>query len=198
MKNIFFFLGFSIILFQFNLNAQEETPQNLLETYDQIIDKANNWEDYKMVKKPQLNNFRNNLSKKLDELEKEVENHDNQLKKKERKIVDLHNQLETSQTNLEKITAQKNQILFFGSALSKSVYQATMWGIVGILVLILILLILKFKANSSATNEAKKQLDTVEKEFEDYKRKALEKQQKLGRELQDQKNLVNKLKANKQ
>jgi len=198
MKNIFFFLGFSLIVFQFNLSAQEETPQSLLENYDEIVDQSNNYEDYKVVKKLRLKNFRNSLSKKLDELEGEIDNFKDQLEREEKKIVDLQNQLEATQRNLDETTAQRDQILFFGSPLGKDVYQTTMWGIVGILVLILILLILKFKANSSATNEAKKQLDTVEKDFEDYKRKALEKQQKLGRELQDQKNLVNKLKGNKQ
>lgn len=198
MKNLFFFLGLSLILFQFNISAQEETPQGLLENYDEIIDQSNNYEDYKVVKKLRLKNFRNSLSKKLDELDKEIENYKSQLQEEENKIIDLQNQLEATQNNLDETTAQRDQILLFGSPISKEVYQTTMWGIIGALIILLILLLIKFKANNSATNEAKKQLETVDKEFEEYKRKALEKQQKLGRELQDQKNLVNKLKGNKQ
>ena len=43
------------------------------------------------------------------------------------------------------------------------------------------------------TKEAKKRLDDTEKEFDIYKKKALEKEQRLGRLLQDEKNKVNRM-----
>ena len=38
------------------------------------------------------------------------------------------------------------------------------------------------------TKQAKKKLEEVENSFESYKHKALEKEQKLGRQLQDERN----------
>ncbi len=198
MKNIFPLLIIISLITTIHLTAQEDAEQGLLENYDEIIDKSNNYEDYKVVKKLQLKNFRRNLAQELEQLDTEISELEKSLKDEKNKIADLQNQLENTQNKLQKTTSERDQIFLFGSPMSKDVYQTTMWGIIGALIILLILLLIKFKANNNTTNEAKKQLNSVEKEFEDYKRKALEKQQKLGRELQDQKNLVNKLKGNKQ
>lgn len=198
MKNTYILVLFISILFQTNLFAQEDVEQSLLDDFDEIVNKSNNYEDYKVVKKLQLKNFRNSLSKELESLENEIEELRKLSEEKDKKITELQSLLDTSEENLRETTAQRDQIIFFGAPMEKATYQTTMWGVIGVLILILILFLLKFKSNNSSTNEAKKQLGNVEKEFEEYKRKALEKQQKLGRELQDQKNLVNKLKGNKQ
>ena len=77
--------------------------------------------------------------------------------------------------------------------LTKGTYMAMMWGIVAILILALVFFIYKFKNSNAVTKEAKKRLDDTEKEFDTYKKKALEKEQRLGRLLQDEKNKVNKM-----
>ena len=72
--------------------------------------------------------------------------------------------------------------------LSKSSYQAITWGVVGVLILIIIFLVIKNKKNSADTKEAKIRLKQEQREFEDFREKSLEKQQKLGRKLQDEVN----------
>jgi len=63
-----------------------------------------------------------------------------------------------------------------------------MWSIIGILLSGLLLFIFRFKNSNTLTRQAKIKLDELELDFEDYKRKALEKEQKLGRQLQDERN----------
>ena len=67
-----------------------------------------------------------------------------------------------------------------------------MWVIVFALVLILVFFIYKYKQSNVLTKEAKKNLAENEAEFDEYRKKSLEKQQKLGRQLQDEKNKQNK------
>lgn len=59
MKNTYILVLFISILFQTNLFAQEDVEQGLLDDFDEIVNKSNNYEDYKVVKKLQLKNFRN-------------------------------------------------------------------------------------------------------------------------------------------
>jgi len=73
-------------------------------------------------------------------------------------------------------------------ATNKGTYQTTMWVIILALVLILLFFIYKFKNSNVLTKEARKNLAENEAEFEEYRKTALEKQQKLGRMLQDEKN----------
>ncbi|MGB1000126.1 MAG: hypothetical protein ACPGVE_07285, partial [Flavobacteriales bacterium] len=76
---------------------------------------------------------------------------------------------------------------------SKSAYQAIMWAIVAVLALLLLIFIGKFKSSSSLTSQSQKEKLTLESELEDVKKKALEREQKLKRELQDEINKNTKL-----
>ncbi|MAM18272.1 MAG: hypothetical protein CME35_04800, partial [Gramella sp.] len=59
------------------------------------------------------------------------------------------------------------------------------------LLLLLIVLFIKFKSSHTATREARQKLQETEKEFDTYRSKALEKEQRLGRMLQDERNKTN-------
>jgi len=63
-----------------------------------------------------------------------------------------------------------------------------------VLFLILIVFLFQLKSAKSIAHEVKNNVEKIEEEFEDYKHKALEKEQKLGRQLQDE---INKHKSSK-
>ena len=62
------------------------------------------------------------------------------------------------------------------------------------LFLILIVFLFQLKSAKAIAHEVKNNVEKIEEEFEDYKHKALEKEQKLGRQLQDE---INKHKSSK-
>ena len=53
----------------------------------------------------------------------------------------------------------------------------------------------QFKKSKVVTNKAKKDLDSTEYELEELRRKSIEKEQKLGRQLQDERNKLSRIKA---
>ncbi len=76
-----------------------------------------------------------------------------------------------------------------GMPLSKASYNTIMWSIVGVLVVALAFFVFRYKKSHIHTSEARKNLAEVEKEFDAYRVKALEKEQRLrttstGREKQ--------------
>ncbi|MCA0133046.1 tRNA (guanine-N1)-methyltransferase [Winogradskyella alexanderae] len=122
---------------------------------------------------------------KLDVSEKTVEN-----QKKE--IEDLKTQLKNTQTTLGETEAEKNSMALFGIQLGKTNYNVLMWSIIAGLFALLVFFILKFKGSNALTKAAKLKLEEVESEFEEHRRIALEREQKVRRQLQDE---INKNKA---
>lgn len=122
---------------------------------------------------------------KLDASEKTVES-----QKKE--ISDLKSQLSNTQTTLNETEAEKNSMALFGMQLGKTNYNVLMWSIIAGLFALLIFFILKFKGSNALTKAAKLKLEEVESEFEEHRRVALEREQKVRRQLQDE---INKNKA---
>ncbi|MCB0431897.1 MAG: tRNA (guanine-N1)-methyltransferase, partial [Mangrovimonas sp.] len=63
-----------------------------------------------------------------------------------------------------------------------------LWGIIGILLALLGFFIYKFKNSNTITKESKKALADIELEFEEHRKVALEREQKVRRQLQDELN----------
>ena len=79
-----------------------------------------------------------------------------------------------------------DNISLFGLLLNKTTYNSILWGLIGVLLISLLFFIYKFKNSNVLTNEAKASLVDVEQEFEQFRKKTLEKEQKLRRQLQDE------------
>ena len=84
------------------------------------------------------------------------------------------------------MTKEKDSISFFGAALTKGSYNTIIWGIIGVLLALLGFFIFKFKNSNTITLQAQKALSETEAEFEDHRRRALEREQKVMRKLQDE------------
>jgi len=61
-----------------------------------------------------------------------------------------------------------------------------MWSVVGILAALLFLFIYRFNASNRITREVKAKLSETEHEFEEHRKRALEREQKVMRKLQDE------------
>jgi hypothetical protein len=69
-----------------------------------------------------------------------------------------------------------------------------MWSIIGALLALLIFFVYKFNNSNVVTKEAKLALSEMEEEFEEHRKVALEREQKVRRQLQDE---INKQKDSK-
>jgi LPXTG-motif cell wall-anchored protein len=73
--------------------------------------------------------------------------------------------------------------------MSKTGYNSLMWAIIAGLLGLLLFFIFKFKHSNVITKETKNSFSELENEFKEHRRVALEREQKVKRELQD---LINK------
>lgn len=192
MKN--YILAAFISLSVFQINAQTDslkTQTPVQDEFTKLIEESNNYQGYKVVDYDKLINLRNTTRDYVSELKQEIIVQKNTVDQQNDEIQKLKSQLENTQEDLKKVSEEKDALMFLGMPFSKGGYKAMMWGIVAILLVILVVLFIRFRSSNSSTKEARQKLKETEREFDDYRKKALEKEQKLGRQLQDERNKSN-------
>ncbi|MEO9661590.1 tRNA (guanine-N1)-methyltransferase [Maribacter dokdonensis] len=189
---------------QFAQNAEEEEDKLSLDQgpisnqFDYIAKRSGNYRAdgvrYEVVKESNLFKIRKNvldsiaaMNKKTGELKATIAEH-------ETTITSLNKKLEETTTNLGLVTEEKDSMSFLGLPVSKGTYNFVLWTIIGALFLTLGLFIYKFRNSNILTQEAKQNLSELEVEYEDHRRRALEREQKISRQLQDE---INKQKKTK-
>ncbi|MBB4117769.1 peptidoglycan hydrolase CwlO-like protein [Mesonia hippocampi] len=187
-KNTLLLLFLSI---SFILNAQqpEEASKNSIDSqFTELMESSNNYKNFKVVKTSQLNQLKRNTNKEIANLNEKINTSEATIQEQQKEITSLKGKLADIQKQLTDVTQEKDDIVFLGIATQKAVYKNIMWGLVFVLILILAFFIYQYKKSNSITKEARHKLQETEEEFEEYRKNALEKQQKLGRMLQDEKN----------
>jgi DNA repair exonuclease SbcCD ATPase subunit len=187
MKLKYFLFTISLLSASF-IGFSQEDINSINSQFEEVIENSNNYQDYKVVKRFKLSELQKNTAAKINTLNQEIEASKKIIQEQKASIENLKSQLNETENKLNQITQEKDEISFFGIPTQKGTYQTIMWVIVFTLVLILVFFIYKYKKSNVLTKEAKNNLAEYEAEFEDYRKSALEKQQKLGRQLQDEKN----------
>ena len=101
-------------------------------------------------------------------------------------IQNLQLQVLTLDADLKKTNTEKDSISLFGMLISKGTYNIILWSIIIVLILVLAYFIYQFKNSHVVTSEAKANLQEAEEELATHKKKSLEREQKLRRQLQDE------------
>lgn len=178
------------VLLSFSAYAQDDSISGnpIEEQFSDLIDASNTFKGYKVVDFENLTSLQRNTSSYIEDLKAEILTANEAIKTHNEEIAAIEAQLQNVNAELEKTEAEKDAIVFLGMPFSKGTYKTIMWSIVGILVLALSFFVYRFKKGRSTTLEAKRRLIETEKEFEAFRSKALEKEQRLGRLLQDERN----------
>ena len=146
---------------------------------------------YEVVRLINLNKLRQNVLDTLKEANENKASLNATILSHESTIAGLNKQLEDTQGNLTAVTEEKDSISLLGAMVSKSTYNFVLWTVIAGLLLLLLLFVYKFRNSNYLTQEAKTKLADLEIEYENHRRRALEREQKISRQLQDE---INKYK----
>ena len=148
---------------------------------------------YKVINLLNYQQLKANVLDSLKKLEKEISKQENLLNSEREQTQKTNQLLAKTQSDLLASNKKENSISLFGIQLSKMNYNLLLWSIIIITLLLLFYFIFKFFRSNSLTKEAQNNLVDVEQEFEQHRKKSLEREQKLRRELQDE---INKSRSN--
>lgn len=191
MSNKFYIVAAFVIASVFQMNAQTDslkTETPIQDEFSALIQESNNYQGYKVVDYDKLIELRNTTRNYITELKEEIIVHKNTVDQQNDEIQKLKSELTSTQEDFNRVSEEKDALMFLGMPFSKGGYKAMMWGIVAALVAILLIIFFRYKSSHAATKDAQQKLDETEKEFDAYRTKALEKEQRLGRMLQDERN----------
>lgn len=178
------------IFFSLLSNAQEidSTSRNktIKAKFEQTINDANRYQDFKVIKQSKLQNLKNETIERIIELKDSITMLENEIKGKDDSTLLLKQQIQLKNNQLALVDEEKNSISLFGIMMDKFAYNLILWSIIGILLLAFTILIFKYRNNNEITKISKTNLQLAEEELESYKRRSIEKEQQLSRQLMDE------------
>ncbi len=178
-------LFFFTIAFSFS----QETTENLnsLENqFDKIYRTSTSYQIYKVISKERFQRLKLNVLDSLKASKKTISEKETLLKVEKETVAKTKTLLTKTQSELDMALKKENSISLFGMQLSKTAYNILLWSIITTLILALSYFIFKFFRSNILTKEAQNNLLEVEQEFEQHRKKSLDREQKLRRKLQDE------------
>jgi septal ring factor EnvC (AmiA/AmiB activator) len=147
--------------------------------------KGTNGQRYEAVKQAWLLQLKTNVLDSLKTTYKELDNLEATVNSQVKEIEDLKLNLSNTKSKLDNTISEKDSMQLFGMQMTKPNYSLILWSIVGVLAALLLFFIYKYRNSNAVTKQAQLSLAETEEEFEEHRRNALEREQKVRRQLQD-------------
>ena len=189
MKNLF---SLTLLLLFLNISAAQTKRYidtgNVKNQFDYLITKSNNYKAYKVVSKSWLQRLKSNVLDSISSYQQNNIKNNNTILKQQQAIDSLKNVLVNSNNQISNLNTQIETISLFGIELKKDFFKTLLFSIIGVLILLLLLFFTKFKQSNTITQQVKNRLKETEDEYEEHRKVALEREQKVMRRLQDELN----------
>lgn len=148
---------------------------------------------YKMVARYRLDELWKSVSDTLRKERAEKRGLQQKLVEQEKTVNYLKTEISGKDASINENTDKINEIRFLGVAFEKGTYNIIVWSVIGILAIALIIVIVSSGKNISEAKHRTQLYNEVSEEYQSYKSKAVEKERKLARELQDERNKLDEL-----
>lgn len=167
--------------------AQEEMKPTTLEgVFQQLVDKSGAWQNFKMLDRAKLATFQRSMADTINAIRGQLSTQKQAVATHLQNIKELNDKITELQTTLDQTKDQNDSVNFFGVLLSKGVYSTIMWVIVLILAGLLAFYIYKYTNSNVITKNSINELGELQQEYENYRKAAIEREQKVRRQLQDE------------
>ncbi|MGB1211402.1 MAG: tRNA (guanine-N1)-methyltransferase [Lacinutrix venerupis] len=197
-KAIFLLL---LAFFTIQIQAQTETTDaddklsldsgSIENQFEYLTKKSNGWTDprgqrYEVIKVQWIEKIKSNTLDSLKAVHKSLNDTKAIVTKQNDEISKLKTSLTSTQDTLQQTNTEKDSMSLFGMQMSKGGYNTLMWSIIAGLLALALFFMYRFKNSNAITKDAQKSLAETEEEFEEHRRVALEREQKVRRQLQDE------------
>lgn len=172
--------------------AQEDTAEQgslnsgtIDSQFDYIYSISNNFQEYKVVKRTNLDKLKSNILDSMRTMRQEVLDLKTLISNQKDSIGSMNEILLHAETEKEEAIAAKDNFTFLGMGIHKAVYSSMMWLIVAILAVALGFFSMQFFRSFKKIKKAQNDLAEVQEEFDSHRKNTLERERKLKRELID-------------
>ena len=173
---------------------ETEKDQSLRGRFIEITENSETYQNYKVINRDRLDLFWSQVDDSLARYQKGRAKLEADLDEANQGIAATKNQITQTQGELEEVKFQRDRISFLSLDLLKNNYSYLVWSIIAVLASLLVISYLRYINNNRTTKKVKKESREIESEFEEFKKRAREKEIKLKRDLQTEINTVEELK----
>lgn len=200
MKNLILILALAIsfqTIAQPAVKALEDKTLDLRERYATMKTGSQTFQDYKVIKEYVLDGVWKIVIDSINHQHALLKDARTRITTLENEVKQVNQAIETQKASVEGITYDSTHISVLGIPFTKGVFIILAAVVVAGLVLFVSILLGRLKITHSTTKEKTLLFDSLTLEFEEYKKKSLEKQTKLSRELQNERNKLQEMRGHK-
>jgi len=155
-------------------------------TYLYAISRTQDGIEY--VRQANLEQIRKNVLDTIKTLTKEISDLTSKDGSQQAAMEAMADSLTHARNDLQIAIRKTDSFSVAGISLQKSTYNLIVWGVIFLLAAALIFYIYRYNQSNVVTNDTKKAIEELQEEFDQHRKKAMEKEQKLKRQLQDELN----------
>lgn len=174
---------------------QEEAVNTLTEQFLYLKKKSNSWQEYKVVKETMLNNFWANIQDSVATFHRQLSETQAKVDAQNKEIQKVNETLAAKDKTIQASEHASTHISVLGIDVLKESFVTFFWISVSVLALLLGLAIYQYKRSDQVTAKTRHDYRALQHELEEFRKKSLERERKLRRELQTERNTVEELKA---
>jgi len=163
--------------------------------YLSLLSKSKTLNGFKVINPARITTFWQNLNDTLRTERRQLAASRKEITAQQKTIADLKSQVAQKDTALNTSNQRLDEISFLGISFTKSSYNTMVWTIIIILAIALAIIIIR---SAKLLHEAKYRsslYEEISSEYQSYKVKSNEKEKKLARELQDERNKLDEYKS---
>lgn len=182
------------ILFTSTSTAQQPTLQQKLQSeadintqFSLLVSQSRSQDaTFKIIRRTNLDLIQKNVNDSLSTYKKEIAELKNLSSNSVGTIQNLQDSVTSLQTQLNAEKKKTESIGFVGMDFNKGAYHALVWSIISILGIILFVVLVSFRKARVDAVEHKATAEEAQSELHAFKKKAMEKEQQLKRQLLDE------------
>jgi len=181
-----FFTLFLITTLFGQINTNLNDSVSIGYQFDNLIEISNRYEDFRVVKTNNILELKSNVMDSISAVKKEFAAAKNEINSQKNTIDSLKTAFSRSEETINTLKNQTQNISFLGIQFNKDVFKTILLSIIAVLTIIGLVFISKYTQSNKITSQALNDLKVLEEEFETHRKNALEREQKVRRELLDE------------
>lgn len=150
------------------------------------LQSRNQDKDFKIIRKTNLDIIRQNVKDSLSIYKKQISALKGDASSTEGSINGLQDSVKNLSAALEIEQNKTDSISFLGIQFSKSSYHTMVWVIIIVLAVALFAILAAFRKAKVDTDESKQTVDELQEELQNLRKKSMEREQQLKRQLLDE------------
>lgn len=181
------------ILLLLSSTALAQTSESLSTRYGQMKEKSQTFKDYKVIKETTLDAFWTAVADSIVRKEQALAAASEEIQVMKNQLAQMQIEIKQREAAVSDIVFDSEHITVLGISFHKAFFISLFFIVSGSLITLLALSFTRAQLLHKSVKEKSESMLVLNSEFEEYKHRAVEKQMKLSRELQNERNRLAEL-----